>query len=119
MLRMVSRIQILFGIVHCEHIVFIYQSTNYLLIFLLPIVANIAAQRAKFVVRHVGIYMIVVNVFQVGIILFEQDLKVRILDVQVSSRMSNRDRSSRRLRGDPSKNIFSPHPVCYMPRHQR
>ena len=41
------------------------------------------AQRAKFVIQHVGIYMIVVNVFQVGTVLFEQDQKIRVVRVVV------------------------------------
>jgi len=48
-------------------------------IFLLP---TIAAQRAKFVVRHVDIHMIV-NVFQVSTVLFEEDQKVRVVAYQI------------------------------------
>ena len=41
------------------------------------------AQRAKFVVGHVGVHVIIVNVFQVGTILFEQDQQVRVVAYQM------------------------------------
>jgi len=37
----------------------------------------VATQQTKFIVRHVGIHVIVINVFQVGTILFEQDQQIR------------------------------------------
>ena len=72
----------------CERTVFIY---HYEFIFLL---STIVAIRAKFVVRHVGIHVIIVNVLQVGIILFEQDLQVRVVTYQMFRSSSDRDRSS-------------------------
>jgi len=71
----------------CERTVFIY---HYEFIFLL---STIVAKRAKFVV-HVGIHVIIVNVFQVGIILFKQDLQVRVVTYQMFRSSSDRDRSS-------------------------
>ena len=61
----------------CERTVFVYHQK---FIFLLP---TVAAQRAKFVVRHVGIHMIIVNVFQIDIVLFEQDQKIRVVAYQM------------------------------------
>jgi len=40
-------------------------------------------QQIKFVVRHVGIHVIVVNMFQVGTNLFEQDQQIRIIAYQM------------------------------------
>jgi len=53
----------------CVRTVFVY---HYESIFLLP---TVAAQRAKFVVRH----RIIVNVFQVSTVLFEQDQKIHVV----------------------------------------
>ena len=44
---------------------------------------TVATQQTKFIVRHVGIHVIVVNVFQIGIILFEQKQQVRVVAYQM------------------------------------
>jgi len=46
---------------------------------------TIATQRAKFFVRHIGIHVTVVHMFQVGTILSKQD-QVRIVAYQMFSR---------------------------------
>jgi len=40
-------------------------------------------QQTKFIVRYVGIHVIIVNVFQVDTILFEQDQQVRVVTYQM------------------------------------
>jgi len=44
---------------------------------------TIAAQRAKIIVRHIGVHVIVVHMFQVSGILFKQDQQVRVVAYQM------------------------------------